>query len=251
MTPRHGKALLYEYICIYTFLEQYRTALDARNLPDEPVNQKAIELKVIERYSGLCCSTTNLSCGGAADKVEARAGEWGVDLGSGRGRELFSLVDQVGPSGRLIGIDISDGMVDASSAAAREQGLATVEFRRRHLHDTGLEDSSVDFMISNCAINHAPDKDAVYRDAFRFLKPGGRFVVSDIYATSEVPAHFADDPDAVAECWGGAVTRDAYLATLVAAGFQALEVLDESEPYDKGRIEVCSFTIRGRKPAHT
>ena len=147
--------------------------------------------------------------------------------------------------------DISDGMVGAASASAREQGFTSVEFRRRHLHDTGLDDASVDFMISNCAINHAPDKDAVYRETFRFLKPGGRFVVSDIYATSEVPADFADDPDAVAECWGGAVTRDAYLSTLVAAGFEALEVLEEREPYAKGKIEVCSFTIRGRKPAHT
>ncbi len=215
------------------------------------MNQHAIELKIVERYSGLCCSTTNLSCGGAADRVEARPGEIGVDLGSGRGRELFSLVDQVGATGRLIGIDLSDGMVGAASASALEQGLTTVEFRQRHLHDTVLADASVDFMISNCAINHAPDKDAVYREAFRFLKPSGRFVVSDIYASAEVPAEFANDPDAVAECWGGAVTREAYLATLVAAGFQALEVLEESEPYAKGAIEVCSFTIRGRKPAHT
>lgn len=213
------------------------------------MSQHAIELKIIERYSGLCCSTTNLSCGGAADRVEAVAGETGVDLGSGRGRELFSLVERVGPNGRLIGIDISDGMLAAASATARAQGLTTVEFRERHLHDTGLPDSSVDFMISNCAINHAPDKDAVYREAFRFLKPGGRFVVSDIYATATVPAAYATDPDAVAECWGGAVTRGAYLATLVAAGFQALEVLEESDPYAKGAIEVCSFTIRGRKPA--
>ncbi|MHB8839820.1 MAG: methyltransferase domain-containing protein [Gemmatimonadaceae bacterium] len=215
------------------------------------MSQQAIELKVIERYSGLCCTTTNLSCGGAADKVEAQPGERGVDLGSGRGRELFSLVDQVGPQGRLIGVDLSDGMVETARASAREQGHTTVEFRQRHLHDTGLESDSVDFMISNCAINHAPDKDAVYRETFRFLKPGGRFVVSDIYAPSEVPAEFANDPDAVAECWGGAVTREAYLATLVAAGFQALEVLEESEPYAKGEIEVCSFTIRGRKPAIT
>lgn len=215
------------------------------------MSQKAIELKIIERYSALCCTTTNLSCGGAADRVDAQPGECGVDLGSGRGRELFSLVQQVGPHGRLIGIDLSDGMVDAASASAREQGLATVEFRQHHLHDTGLETASVDFMISNCAINHAPDKDAVYREAFRFLKPGGRFVVSDIYATDDVPPEFANDPDAVAECWGGAVTRDAYVATLVAAGFQALEVLEESEPYAKGQIEVCSFTIRGRKPATT
>jgi len=215
------------------------------------MSQQAIELKIIERYSGLCCSTGNLSCGGAAEHADAQPGEIGVDLGSGRGRELFSLVDKVGTQGRLVGIDISDGMVAASSASARGMGLTSVEFHQRHLHDTGLDAGSIDFMISNCAINHAPDKDAVYREAFRFLKPGGRFVVSDIYATSDVPAEYANDPDAVAECWGGAVTREAYLATLVAAGFQALEVLEESDPYDKGDIEVCSFTIRGRKPAHT
>ena len=215
------------------------------------MTRNPIELKIIERYSGLCCSTSNLSCGGAADKVDARPGEVGVDLGSGRGRELFSLVPAVGDAGRLIGIDIADGMLETASASAREQGYANVEFRQRELHDTGLDADSVDFMISNCAINHAPDKDAVYREVFRFLKPGGRFVVSDIYATAEVPAHFANDPDAVAECWGGAVTRAAYLATLVAAGFRALEVLEESAPYAKGEIEVCSFTIRGRKPALT
>jgi arsenite methyltransferase len=215
------------------------------------MSQKAIELKIVERYSGLCCASSNLSCGGAADHVDARPGETGVDFGSGRGRELFILAPLVGPTGHLVGVDIADGMVATAAASAREQGFTNVEFRQRQLHDTGLADDSVDFMISNCAINHAADKDAVYREAFRVLKPGGRFVVSDIYATRDVPAEFANDPDAVAECWGGAVTRDAYLATLVAAGFQALEILDDSDPYAKGQIEVCSFTIRGRKPALT
>ncbi len=143
-------------------------------------------------------------------------------------------------------------MVGAASASAREQGFTSVEFRRRHLHDTGLDDASVDFMISNCAINHAPDKDAVYRETFRFLKPGGRFVVSDIYATSEVPADFAERSRRGRRSAGAgpspAMRTWRRLSRPVSRRWKCSRRVS---PTPREKIEVCSFTIRGRKPAHT
>ena len=105
-----------------------------------------------------------------------------------------------------------------------------------------------DFVISNCTINHAGDKGAVWSEIFRILKPGGRFVVSDIYASEEVPLAYRSDPVAVAECWAGAVTREEYFDTVLQAGFTSIEVIEESLPYEKGDIEVSSITLAGNKP---
>ena len=105
----------------------------------------------------------------------------------------------------------------------------------------------VDLVISNCTINHAKDKYKVWREIERILKRSGRFVVSDIYATKEVPEQYRNDLQAVAECWAGATTKDEYLETLQKVGFKNIEIIEESTPYPKGEIEVVSFTISGTK----
>jgi arsenite methyltransferase len=102
-------------------------------------------------------------------------------------------------------------------------------------------------VISNCTINHAPDKLAVWREVHRVLKSDGRFVVSDIYATAPVPPQYASDPQAVAECWAGAVTREEYFRQLALAGFTGVQVISESKPYPKGSVEVVSVTVTGTK----
>ncbi|MCE5331516.1 MAG: methyltransferase domain-containing protein, partial [Bacteroidales bacterium] len=101
--------------------------------------------------------------------------------------------------------------------------------------------------ISNCTINHASDKPAVWSEVYRILKPGGRFVVSDIYATQPIADEYRNDPVAVAECWAGSVTRAEYLTMLEKAGFIEIKIYEESEPYAKGQAEVASFTISGKK----
>lgn len=200
------------------------------------------------RYTDLSEKNCCLSCGGAINHVFAQPGEHGVDLGSGRGNDVIRLAEQVGTDGFVHGIDITDGMVAKARKNATKLGVANVAFHQSDIATLPLEDDSADFFISNCTINHAQDKHAVWSEVFRVLKPGGRFVVSDIYSSKKVPAAYATDPEAIAECWAGAVEKDPYINTLLEVGFENLEILEESDYYPKGKIEVASFTIRGYKP---
>jgi SAM-dependent methyltransferase len=154
----------------------------------------------------------------------------------------------VGPSGRAYGLDVSDGMLDKSRRNAAKLGLTNVEFLKSPLERIPLPDATVDLVVSNCTINHAADKAAVWSEIHRVLKAGGRFVVSDIYAIEDVPEAYRTDPEAIAECWAGAVRRDTYLSTVQEAGLTGLQVIEESAPYDKGRIQVASMTLAGSKP---
>ncbi len=200
------------------------------------------------RYDTLSQQACCLSCGGAVSYGKAESGEICVDLGSGQGRDVLRLAGEVGERGHAYGIDASDGMLKKSRASAERLGVANATFLKADLHRIPLESDSVDLVISNCTINHAADKQAVWNEIFRILAPGGRFVVSDIYSTNEVPAKFANDPAAIAECWAGAVTREEYFSQLERAGFDTVAVREESAPYAKGEIEVVSLTISGTKP---
>ncbi len=201
-----------------------------------------------KRYGTLSTSDCCLSCGGAAELAQAESGEICLDLGSGRGTEALRLVEDVGPDGFVWGIDISDGMLEKARATASKLGVKNVRFEKAELESLPLPSASIDLVVSNCVLNHAADKARVWSEIFRVLKPGGRFVVSDIYSTEPVPEAFRTDPEAVAECWAGADTRAVYLCTLAEAGFPETNILEESAPYTKGRIEVASFTLTGRKP---
>jgi ubiquinone/menaquinone biosynthesis C-methylase UbiE len=202
-----------------------------------------------ERYSGLAKKSCCLSCGAALSYCAPKPGEIGVDLGSGRGSDVIRIAEIVGEKGFAYGIDIADGMLETAQRNAKKLGVQNVRFVRSELEGIDLDDGIADFVISNCTINHAGDKRAVWKEIFRILKPGGRFVVSDIYASEEVPAEYRNDPVAVAECWAGAVTREVYFDTVDKAGFVNVEVLEESLPYDKGKIQVSSMTLVGEKPS--
>ena len=204
--------------------------------------------RIENRYNELAESSCCLSCGGAVDLAVPQKGEVCVDLGSGRGRDVLRLAQEVGPEGFAHGIDTAEKMLVRARREAEKLGIENALFHDAELHSTGLADGSVDLVISNCTINHAPDKDAVWAEIFRILKAGGRFVVSDIYSTADVPTEYRDDPDAVAECWAGAVTRDEYLDTLRRTGFEAVQILEESAPYEKGAIQVASVTMAGLRP---
>jgi ubiquinone/menaquinone biosynthesis C-methylase UbiE len=204
--------------------------------------------EIEKRYSSLSKSKCCLSCGGAINYAAAQPGEICIDLGSGRGTDCVSLAKAVGQKGMVYGIDISDGMLERARTFASENNVLNTTFIKSPIEKIPLETDQADILISNCTINHASDKFAVWSEVFRVLKPEGRFVVSDIYATNSVPEEYRNDPEAVAACWAGAVTRSEYLTTLEAAGFSNINILEESEPYAKGAIEVSSFTIRGYKP---
>lgn len=200
------------------------------------------------RYSELSESTCCLSCGGALDFSEARINEVCVDLGSGRGTDVLRLAEEVGIGGFVYGIDISDGMIQKAKNTADRLGITNVAFIQSPLEKIELEDGITDLVISNCTINHASDKQAVWNEIFRILKRGGRFAISDIYASDPIPEEYKNDPVAIAECWAGSVTRPEYFEQLKSAGFTSIRILEESEPYEKGKAMVASWTIAGEKP---
>jgi len=200
-----------------------------------------------ERYTSLSETSCCLSCGGAINHAKAQAGEVCVDLGSGRGNDVIRLAEDVGVKGFVYGIDISEGMIAKAIANLEKFEVQNAKILKAELESLPLRNDSVNLVISNCTINHASDKPAVWSEVYRILKKGGRFVVSDIYATQPIADEYRNDPAAVAECWAGSVTRAEYLTMLEDAGFTDIKIFEESEPYAKGQAEVASFTISGKK----
>ena len=199
------------------------------------------------RYSNLAESSCCLSCGGALEKSEASKGDVCIDLGSGRGTDAMRLAETVGSEGFVYGLDLSDGMISKAKKTALRMGVKNVEFIQTDLSSIPLDDKTVDIIISNCVLNHVSDKLQIWSEIHRVLKQGGSFTVSDIFSSEPVPEKYAHDPEAIAECWAGSVTKDVYLDTLSKAGFTEITILEESDPYKKGEIEVSSFTITGKR----
>ena len=206
----------------------------------------ALTAAVKARYATLASTCGSLSCGAALDLAAPRPGETVVDLGCGRGRDVVRSAELVGAGGLAIGVDLSEEMLDE---AGRRTALRTnVRLVRSVMAPLELAAGIADAVVSNCAINHAPDKEAVFREIHRVLRRGGRFVVSDVVAERELPESVRGDPAAWAACYGGAIPEADYLAAARRAGFGRLDVLHRSEPYDKGGVRVLSLTLRGDKP---
>lgn len=205
-------------------------------------------VEINKRYTELAESPCCLSCGGAIHHSNPQQGEICVDLGSGRGTDALRLAELVGEAGFVYGIDISDGMVDKANKNKDKLGTKNVEFVKSELERLNLPSRIADLVISNCTLNHASNKEAVWNEIYRILKPGGRFVISDIYSLAPVPDEYRNDPVAVSECWAGATTKREYLQTIEEAGLSIHSITEESKPYEKGKIEVASFTILGSKP---
>ncbi len=169
-----------------------------------------------------------LSCGNPTAFASLRPGETVVDLGCGGGLDVFLAARRVGPAGRAIGIDMTPQMIDLARRNAAQSGVANGEFHLATIDRLPLPDASVDCVISNCVINLAPDKPAVFREIARVLKPGGRLAVSDIALKQPLPPDLANDLMAYVGCIAGAIHADDYRAGLAAAGFSAVEVIDTS-----------------------
>jgi len=165
-----------------------------------------------------------LGCGNPQAIAALQPGEVVLDLGSGGGFDCFLAAARVGPSGRVIGVDMTPEMVERARANAGSGGYANVEFRLGEIEHLPVADASVDVVISNCVINLSPDKGAVLAEAFRALRPGGRLAVSDVVAVGEVPDEIRNDPDLYSGCVAGAVSRDEYERTLRGAGFADVRV---------------------------
>jgi SAM-dependent methyltransferase len=167
-----------------------------------------------------------LSCGNPTATAHLRLGEVVVDLGSGGGLDVFLASKMVGPSGRAIGIDMTPSMIERARANAASGGYTNVEFYLAMIDRIPLPDASVDCVISNCVLNLAPDKPAVFREISRILKPGGRLAVSDIALKHELPENIAKSMAAYVGCIGGAIKIGDYREGLLAAGFEHVEILD-------------------------
>jgi SAM-dependent methyltransferase len=167
-----------------------------------------------------------LSCGNPTATAHLRLGEVVVDLGSGGGLDVFLSSKQVGPTGRAIGIDMTPAMIDRAQANAKAGGYTNVDFYLSTIDKIPLPDASVDCVISNCVLNLAPDKPAVFREIARVLKPGGRLAVSDIALKKELPEAIAKSVAAYVGCIAGAIRIDDYRAGLLAAGFEHVEIVD-------------------------
>lgn len=204
-------------------------------------------IEINKRYSELAESTCCLSCGGAINFAEPKLNEVCVDLGCGRGNDVLRMAESVGPGGFAYGVDISEGMLEKARANAAKFGVANVAFVRSELEQIDIGDKQADLIISNCTINHASDKPKVWNEIHRILKKGGRFSVSDIYSLEDVPEEYRNDPVAVAECWAGSIRKDLYMEILNGAGFVDLDIIEESQPYEKGKIKVASFTVVGKR----
>ncbi|HEY8750359.1 MAG TPA: arsenite methyltransferase [Tepidisphaeraceae bacterium] len=167
-----------------------------------------------------------LSCGNPTATASLRPGEIVVDLGSGGGLDVFLAAQKVGPAGKAIGIDMTPEMIDRARKNAAQSNLKNVEFYEANIDRLPLPDASADCIISNCVINLAPDKDAVFREMFRVLKPGGRVAVSDIALKQELPQELATDLMAHVGCIAGAISIEDYQRGLRDAGFDAVHVVD-------------------------
>ncbi len=184
---------------------------------------------------------TSLGCGTPLELAAIRPGETVLDLGSGGGLDCFYAAKLTGPTGHVIGVDMTPDML-ALAAKNREQvGLTNVEFRRGQIEALPVEDASVDAIISNCVINLSTDKDQVFREAFRVLKPGGRVALSDEVARHQIPAGLRKNMDSWAACVAGAIPAAEYVEKLERAGFENVAV--HGEPGDE-LIYSAKFTAR-------
>ncbi len=169
-----------------------------------------------------------LGCGNPVALASLREGETAVDLGSGAGFDCFLAAGKVGPSGRVIGVDMTPEMLDKARENARKGGYANVEFRLGEIENLPVADRTAEIVISNCVINLSPDKGRVFREAFRALKPGGRLMVSDIVLLRDLPQALVESIEAYVGCVAGAVRKDDYLRAIEEAGFREVRIVSES-----------------------
>ena len=212
----------------------------------------------------------SLGCGNPTALLALEPGQTVLDLGSGGGIDVLLSAKRVGPTGKAYGLDMTDEMLSLARQNQRKAGATNVEFLKGTIESIPLPDNSVDVIISNCVINLSRDKDAVLREAFRVLKPGGRFAVSDVVVRGDVPADIRRNMELWVGCIAGALEEKEYGAKLQAAGFADVEVepwrvykVDDARAFltesgvDVDRLaplvqdKFASAFIRGRKPVAT
>lgn len=247
-------------------------------MPIDEISQKVSDRYARAASTGeqMCCPTSydmghlktfipeevlkiSYGCGTPAGLKTVRGGETVLDIGSGGGIDCFEASRLVGPTGRVIGIDMTDTMLEIARknavVVATNLGYpaSNVEFRKGLADAMPVEDGTIDLIISNCVINLAPDKQKVFREMFRVTKPGGRFTISDIVADQTVPQYLVHDAEKWGDCLSGALTLTAYIAGMVEAGFLGIHLINSSPWQVIDGIHFFSVTLTGYKvpPATT
>ncbi len=169
-----------------------------------------------------------LGCGNPVAHASLKEGETYLDLGSGAGIDCFLAAKKVGKTGKVIGVDMTPAMIDKARENASKGDYENVEFRLGEIEHLPVADNSVDIITSNCVINLSPDKKAVFSDAFRVLKPGGRLMISDIVLLKELPEYVLNSIEAYVGCVAGAMLKDEYLGLVKEVGFQDVKIISET-----------------------
>lgn len=211
------------------------------SVKDDHINQQ-----IQERYEEEAATCSCLSCGSTMEALNIAEGEWILDLGCGRGEDTMQAAVLVGPQGHATGLDLTSAMVAKAIENAETAGLWNTTFVQADIEALPFPDKSYDGVMSNCVINHAKDKAAVYREIRRVLKKGGRFVIADAVTKEPLPPEVKNDPQAWAECYGGAITEAEYLSAIKEAGFSRIDIINRRE-YIKNGYDFASLTIKAVK----
>ena len=181
------------------------------------------EMKAVPENANL-----GLGCGNPVALASLKNGDVVLDLGSGAGFDAFLAARKVGKTGRVIGVDMTQEMIEKAKANVKKGGYSNIEFRLGEIEKLPVEDDSIDVIISNCVINLSPDKKSVFEEAFRVLKPGGRLMVSDLVLVKELPAIIKESVEAYVGCLAGAIFKKDYLNYIKEAGFDNIKVVGET-----------------------
>ena len=198
-------------------------------------------------------SVISYGCGDPITLAELQPGQTVLDLGSGAGLDCFFAAKKVGQTGHVIGVDMTPEMIERAQSSAKRLAIQNVEFRQGYLENLPVDSNSVDVIISNCVINLAPDKSKVFTEAFRVLKPGGKFAVSDIVTDGPLPNSIKQSLSAWAGCVAGAVEAKDYVSLLEAVGFTNISLAPvsfEKETVDRDDVykAIYSAKITAYKP---
>jgi len=207
----------------------------------------SIKSAIKKRYDNETCGS--LGCGDTLGFANIKEGETVLDLGCGSGGDVLKAACQVGENGTVIGLDFSEEMLEKARRRISDCQYDNILFVRSDIEEIKIDDDSVDVVISNCVINHAKSKQKVYEEIYRVLKSGGRFVVSDAASVKPLPDEIKNDPEAWAECFGGAITESEYMDMLEHSRFGLTTVLKRRE-YVKNGYDFVSLTIMGVKYNH-
>jgi arsenite methyltransferase len=215
----------------------------------EPRGSELVKIYTPEELAALPkeAKDSNCACGNPVAIAELEPGQVVLDLGSGAGVDVFLAARKVGPKGMVIGVDATDAMLEKANKLAKQMGFDNADFRKGQIERLPIESGTVDVIISNCVINLVTDKDKVFREAYRVLRPGGKLAISDRVLLRDLPEEAKEDLDLWSVCVSGALMEDEYLSKIRAAGFRRVKVTDRRTYSEKEARSFVKAAAEERK----